>query len=163
MRCPKCESPFSAGMACAMCGLAAELFDSFAAEQTTSETIEAAWQELLQRWSDTSAHRAFLDKCSFEREYMLGAKRYRGVLRERPKDPAALQALDRLARMVEVTMAAETATRSVADKPTAPFKGVVAILILCIFLAAVGVLYAWVRGENAEAPSSTTPPAPAAR
>lgn len=66
------------------------------AELTSDEA--AAWAEVLGRWGDDGAHRAFLDRCGDLDGLARAGGRYRDVLAARPGDPVALRWRDEVLR-----------------------------------------------------------------
>jgi hypothetical protein len=59
---------------------------------------DAAWADVLARWGDDAAHRAYLDRCR-DLEGLAGAGgRYREVLDARPGDPVALRWRDEVVK-----------------------------------------------------------------
>ncbi len=63
---------------------------------------EAAWAELVARWDDPLAHRAFLDRCHDLGALSQAGARYRAVLSGRPGDPAAAAGRDEVVRRATI-------------------------------------------------------------
>jgi hypothetical protein len=60
-------------------------------EGPPSSDEEEAWQEVLARWEDESAHQAYLARFSDLEGLALAGRRYRAELEAKPADPAALR------------------------------------------------------------------------
>ena len=56
------------------------------------------WAEVLGRWEDEAAHRAFLDRVRDLEGLARAGGRYRDVLTDRPADPVALRWRDEVVR-----------------------------------------------------------------
>ncbi len=63
---------------------------------------EAAWAEIVARWDDPLAHRAFLDRCHDLDALSRAGARYRAVLARRPGDPAAAAGRDEVVRRATI-------------------------------------------------------------
>jgi hypothetical protein len=61
-----------------------------------------AWAEVLGRWEDEAAHRAFLDRFRDLEGLARAGGRYRDVLTDRPADPVALRWRDEVVRRATV-------------------------------------------------------------
>jgi hypothetical protein len=56
--------------------------------------VDAAWADVLARWGDEAAHRAFLDRFGDLEGLAEAGRRYRDALGARPDDPVALRGRD---------------------------------------------------------------------
>ena len=64
--------------------------------------VEAAWAEVTARWDDEAAHRAFLDRYPDLPGLTEAGRRYREVLRAKPKDLVAARWRDEIVKRATV-------------------------------------------------------------
>ncbi len=106
---------------------------------------EAAWAELVARWDDPLAHRAFLDRCHDLGALSRAGARYRAVLARRPGDPAAAAGRDEVVRRATV-LGLASLPRTAAPVPAAPwvrpvvYVGVAVTLLALAAAVVVGFL-----------------------
>lgn len=87
------------------------------AEQENDEA--SAWAEVLGRWEDDAAHRAFLDRFRDLEGLARAGGLYRDVLAARPGDPVALRWRDEVLRRATAAGLASL-PRAIADVPQVP-------------------------------------------
>ena len=68
---------------------------------------DAAWGEVLARWGDEGAHRAFLDRCGDLEGLAEAGRRYKGVLDARPGDAVASRWRDEVVKRATVLALAQ--------------------------------------------------------
>lgn len=132
--CPKCFQPVSAAQsACAGCGLMRERFDSFAAEAAGAAppALEALWEACEAHWEDADAHEKFVELAAGGDDFAYAARRYRQVIRRRPRDTVARLQLERIAKMTEAAMMARKAV-VVEEEGMSHYKGLVILLVLLV-------------------------------
>lgn len=135
--CPKCFQPVPEDKtACPGCGLAREHFDSFAAEiaGAAPPALETLWQSCEENWSDADTHEKFVELAAGGDDYAYAARRYRQVIRRRPRDTIARLQLERITKMTEAALMTQKAVK-VEDDGMMHYKGLVVFLV---FLVVVG-------------------------
>lgn len=156
--CPKCGTATRAGEpACRTCGLRAELFDGFVADEDASALaeLEPLWDACVSRWDDPGAHTRFLEAVSTRLQYTWAARRYRTRLRAHPGDAVCEDQLGRIARMAQATLAS-SGSGTAAGKSTQPYKNVALLLILLLLFAGLGGIYFLFKLKTA--PEDKPPP-----
>ncbi len=106
---------------------------------------EAAWAELVSRWDDPLAHRAFLDRCHDLGALSQAGARYRAVLSRRPGDPEAAAGRDEVVRRATILgLASMPRTPVPAPAPRwvrpAVYVGVAVILLALAVAVVAGFL-----------------------
>ncbi len=164
--CPKCDAPLRAGLdACATCGLARARMASFSAERESSvtEAVRAAWDRVLEAWTDEARHDALFRLVAERGEYTWVAARYREQARSRDGDPIAANQMDRIRRAIEATLLVSATARG---KPQAsPYKNLVAMFALLLVLLGIGAFYIFMKSKTTAedatpAPRSVAPVSP---
>jgi hypothetical protein len=151
VRCPKCGDDQPEAAACRGCGLRADRFAAFAAEnEEGAGELDALWDACVARWDDEGAHQRFLEEASARLLFVQAARRYRQVLRDRPDDPVATARLARITRMAEAALLTAPPRRA-DDEGNEPYKRVIVLLMILVVLAGGGALYLMVRSAGAEA------------
>jgi hypothetical protein len=89
------------------------------AEQENDGAEASAWAEVLGRWEDDAAHRAFLDRFRDLEGLARAGGLYRDVLAARPGDPVALRWRDEVLRRATAAGLASL-PRATADVPHVP-------------------------------------------
>ena len=138
--CPKCFQPVpEKKAACPGCGLMREHFDSFAAEVAGSAppALETLWSSCEEDWSDADTHEKFIELAAGGDDYAYAARRYRQIIRRRPKDTIARLQLERISKMTEAAMMARKAV-VVKDEGMTHYKGLIVLLVLLVAVAGVG-------------------------
>jgi hypothetical protein len=80
--------------------------------------VEAAWADVLARWGDEAAHRAFLDRFGDLEGLAEVGRRYRDVLAARPSDEAARRWRDEVVkRATALALAQMPRTRPPRELP----------------------------------------------
>jgi hypothetical protein len=72
------------------------------APATAAATEEEAWAEVLARWGEPEAHRAYLARFPDLQGLSTAGGRYRAVLAERPDDPVAARLRDEIVKRAAV-------------------------------------------------------------
>jgi hypothetical protein len=111
--------------------------------------VEAeAWREVLARWEDEQAHRAYLSRFSDLEGLAQAGRRYRHRLAERPGDPVALRFRDEVVK--------RAAVQGIAQLPRTPpppelgpgaRRAALAALLLAAALSVAWILHAWLGAE----------------
>lgn len=70
--------------------------------EPTAGGEEAAWADVLARWGDDAAHRAYLDRFSDLDGFALAGRRYREALAARPADAVAARFRDEVVKRAMV-------------------------------------------------------------
>lgn len=100
----------------------------------------AAWAEVLGRWDDEAAHRAFLDRCRDLDALARAGGRYRDVLAARPGDAAALRGREEVLRRATAAGLA-TLPRTPAGVPVVPrWVRPAGLVLLGLVIVAASVL-----------------------
>lgn len=156
-RCPKCDAPLRAGLdACATCGLTRTRMASFSAERDTSVTgaVQAAWDRVIEDWSDEARHEAVFRLATEWGEYNWVAARYREQARTREGDPIAPKQMERIRRAIEATLLVSGTAR---EKPQpSPYKNLLAMFALLLILLGIGAFYIYMKSKT----TSDVPPPP---
>jgi nucleotide-binding universal stress UspA family protein len=96
-----------------------------------AEGEAAAWAEVLERWDDETAHRAYLDRFPDLEGLAIAGGRYRAVLAEFPGEPIALRRRDEIVKRATVA--------GIALLPrTRPPRGAPRWLKIAVVAAAIG-------------------------
>jgi hypothetical protein len=112
--CPKCSRPAGpADAACARCGLLRSRWDGYDAQVEPHPLLDPLWQQALSDWDEPKRHAA-LSAVAGQDIAALSAltRRYSTVLRERPDDPVARGAVDRL---LQLAISLPVPTRGAAE------------------------------------------------
>jgi len=157
MTCPKCSEVQRVAPACRACGLLQARMDDFARDQEAQvpDVVRAAWAACEARWSDDAAHERLVSAVAATTSYPWAARRYREALRLRPDDATAAAQIERLARMAEATLRASATTRK--DTARKPYRGVIAVLVVLVAVAAAGAIYAVATGAGDHGSGRRTP------
>ncbi|MBZ0237472.1 MAG: zinc-ribbon domain-containing protein [Deltaproteobacteria bacterium] len=160
VECPKCGLRPVTGDACARCGLTVERMATWAAADTASDALAAAWEDCIARWDDPAKHDRAASLALTLGEQPWLARKYRAVLRDRPGDAIAAA---RLARTGKIAQAAMLATAS-APRPGGYRRGsFLALLLVFVLLIVGGLLWGLYMAQKRQAadpasPSSASPP-----
>jgi hypothetical protein len=103
--CPKCGRFYVAGEAsCSSCGLVFSKWRERAegAAVSGSSRMDLAWQDVLNRWTDESMHKKFVDQCLREHNLPFASLKYRRVLESDPHNEAA----QRMQKQIQETVIA---------------------------------------------------------
>jgi len=159
--CPKCGATLKAGAeACATCGLAAARMATFKSERDTavSEVARAAWDAVLESWTDEARHEALFRLIAERGEYGWAAGRYRDEAKQRPGDAIAAKQMERIRRAIEATLAVSATAR---EKPGAsPYKGVMAMMGVLVVVVIVGLFYVFIKSHTGGDDPPPPPPRP---
>ena len=161
MTCPKCELEQADAVACSQCGLRADRFADFA---TTDDEQHAALSAMFAAcqasWHDDDEHERFVAAVSEQSAFSYGAKRYRGILRERPGDAVAKKQLERFARMAEARLFTAAIARKSDEQTKEPYKAVVIMIIVFVVLLGIGGYYLLtLKGKRDDAIAPAVPTA----
>jgi hypothetical protein len=100
------------------------------------------WAELIGRWQDEQAHRAYLARFCDLPGLTEAGRRYREVLERRPDDPIALRARDEIVKRAAVLALAQLPrTRSPQETPRWVKHALVAVMVLLGLASVVIVLW----------------------
>lgn len=137
--CPKCGRVRGAGAsACDRCGLIFSRWN--AASSTATVPIdaqgEALWRDVLDDWSNTARHDAFVKHCSAQGSLASAGRRYREALDARPDDAVARRMQERVVGMATVVLTA----RAPAPAPVTRRRWFWALTGLSFVLGMVGAL-----------------------
>jgi hypothetical protein len=101
---------------------------------------DEAWAEVLRRWPEEDAHRAFLARHGDLEALARAGGRYRAALEARPGDPVALRWRDEvLRRATALALAQLPRTRPPRAAPTGLRRALQAVLALLLAMAVVWV------------------------
>lgn len=137
--CPKCFQPVPGEKdACPGCGLMRERFDSFASEVAGAAppALEALWETCEQDWREADNHERFIEVAAGGDDYAYAARRYRQIIRRRPRDTIARLQLERITKMTEVALLTRKAA-VVDDEGVTHYKGLMVLLGILV-LAGLG-------------------------
>ena len=118
--------------------------------EETREGEDRAWAEVLARWQDEAAHRAFLDGCRDLDALARAGGRYREVLERRPADGVALRWRDEVVRRATVAGLASL-PRGATDLPRLPawvrpaLIGLLAVLVVALTFVLLRSVSTWGR------------------
>jgi integrase len=103
---------------------------------------EKAWAEVLVRWEDEAAHRAFLERCGDLEALARAGARYREVLAVRPGDAVALRWRDEVLRRATAAGLAQL-PRTATELPRLPrwVRPLLLAALAAIVLACAVLLY----------------------
>lgn len=103
-------------------------------------TEDEAWADLVARWSDEEAHRAFLSGLNELGALAEAGRRYRDALARQPGDPVALRWRDELVRKATV-LAMSQMPRTAPPRPVPPGvrRAILALLALATLAMVVFV------------------------
>lgn len=155
-RCPKCQTAVGRRSACPACGLSAERMPTFAAaREAASPALAAAWQAVLDGWTEQARHDAFVQAAAAARAFAFAAGKYQEAARARPDDAIAPRQLLRVRRTAEAAMLASAQVRHV--EPT-PYRSATAILVLLVVALIAGGVYAtFLRNTRGAAGAEVAP------
>ena len=119
------------------------VWEGFRVELPSYPPVDDAWKELLGSWEDEAAHKRFLDRAAQYDGLDVAAALYRDVQRQRPADPRAAAALERLVVLAQDLYAARALAGRPPKGPTRIVAIGAAIVVDCSLLA---VLYFVWRG-----------------
>ena len=107
-----------------------------------------AWEEVLGRWEDDEAHRAYLARFSDLEGLAQAGLRYRERLAERPGDPVALRFRDEIVKRATVQGIAQL-PRAAPPRQLGPGarRALLAALLLAAALSVAWILHAWLGLE----------------
>jgi hypothetical protein len=111
-----------------------------ASEDSTPRTAlpdDDAWSELLGRWTDEAAHRAYLARFSDLPGLTEAGARYREVLDRRPNDPMALRARDEIVKRASVLALSQLPRTKPPQETPRWMKRIMMLLVLLLGLGAV--------------------------
>lgn len=97
--------------------------------------LEALWKQVIERWEDDSAHRAFVDYCEKSDKLVEAAVRYRGMAGDRERGDAARK---RLGAIAVLAMAKLETLRSPDRRASSRTTGYVVVLMFIV--ASIGLL-----------------------
>jgi hypothetical protein len=157
--CPKCGLRPVTGEACARCGLAVERMADWAAADTASDALVAAWEDCVAHWDDPAKHDRAASLALTLGEQPWLARHYRAVLRERPGDVIAAARLERTGKIAQ---AAILATASMPPPGGYRRGSSMAILLVLTLMVVGGLLWGlWLarkrEASDANLPSSSGP------
>jgi hypothetical protein len=135
--CPKCIAPRAASArACPACGLATLHFRL--EEHLPPPFLDVAWRELLSRWGEPKAHRAFLALAQGRGELVAAARLYRIRRALQPEDALAARALGEIVRLALRPTEAAPRTSAAVKSTVPPWRWMWGILALgtCALLMA---------------------------
>jgi hypothetical protein len=98
-----------------------------------SAELDAAWQVVVDKWDDQSAHDKLLALVATSSSYKWAATQYK----QRAGDPIAEAQLERIRKAAIATMFSAGAKKRDAD---APYKRVVVLLIVLLFMMVLGLV-----------------------
>ncbi len=130
---------------------------SFTAERdtTATEALRAAWDRVVESWSDEERHEAVFRIVTERGEYSWVAARYREQARAREGDPIAAKQMERIRRAIEATLLVSATAR---EKPAAsPYKNLLALFALLLILLGIGAFYIYMKSKTTV---DEPPPAP---
>lgn len=133
--CPKCFQPVPDDRdSCPGCGLLRERFASFAAEAVGAAppALESLWETCEDNWSDADNHERFIELAAGGDDYAYAARRYRQVIRRRPRDTIARLQLERITKMTEAALLARKV--KVEDDEVSHYKGLMVMLGFLVLL-----------------------------
>ncbi|MCP4446014.1 MAG: hypothetical protein GY811_11805 [Myxococcales bacterium] len=138
--CPKCNGAVSEGsMNCPGCGLGRDRFSDFdQAGPTATPALASAWKRVEAAWNKNSAHEDFAAEVALASDYRLGALWYRQAATVEGRAEKAIEMLDRMQTMAT---AALISVKPVVKEEEQPYKNVVILLMVLLFLGAgVGII-----------------------
>ena len=103
-------------------------------------SVDEAWADLVARWSDEEAHRAFLSRFNDLDALAEAGRRYRDALARQPDDPVALRWRDELVRKATV-LAMSQMPRTAPPRPVPP--GVRRAVLALLALASLAMVF-WI-------------------
>lgn len=98
-----------------------------------SAELDAAWQVVVDSWDDPAAHDKLIALVAQSSSFKWAATQYK----QRAGDPVAEAQLERIRKAAIATMFATGAKRR---EPPAPYKRVVTILIVLVFMMLLGLV-----------------------
>lgn len=159
IECPKCGLRPVAGDACGRCGLDVSRMASWAATDTASDALAVAWEDCLAHWTDAAKHDRAASLALTLGEQPWLARRYRGVLRDRPGDAIAAARLERTGKIAQAALFATATSPRPAGYRRGSSMALLAILALIVAGGLLWGLYMARKREAADAanPAATTP------
>jgi hypothetical protein len=147
LACPKCGTKQPPATACRRCGLATDRMAVFQPrDAAVVPELNTAWQDVEVAWGDASLHERFVALAVEHKAYAFAARRYRDALQSRPGDATATAYVEKIGKMVAVTLFV-SATPKQAAMPK-PYKNAIAIMIVLVVAIVIGLLYATMRGST---------------
>ncbi len=138
--CPKCAKPVTVGAeSCASCGLAVDKFAAYSGNgPAAAPELVSAWGRAEANWQDGNVHEDFVAEVSLSGNYRAGALWYRQASADPERAAKALEMLDRVQAMA--TAALMSSKPKIEDEKE-PYRNVVILLMVMLFLAAgVGII-----------------------
>ncbi|MBX3160247.1 MAG: hypothetical protein KF773_30065 [Deltaproteobacteria bacterium] len=158
--CPKCGAP-RAPVACPRCGLAAANMAAWSAQRSAAEDVpevlEAAWQRVLEAWTDGARHDEVMRLVTQHDAYAWAAAQYRA----RPPDEIRDRQLARVRKQTEASMFVSVVANR-KDKTPTPYRAHLLVLILFVVAAIAALMFTSIMPKDGDAPQAT-PAAPGAR
>ena len=161
--CPKCERAVpQACLNCPSCGLTREKFSGYAAEgPSAAPELRSAWGRVEAGWNRDSTHEDFAAEVALSGNYRLGALWYRQAASSADRAQKANQMLD---RMQSMATAALMSTKPKVEEEKQPYKNVVILLMVLLFVGAgVGIVLMSKGVETVAPPIEPTFQAPGRR
>jgi hypothetical protein len=94
---------------------------------------DADWAEVLRRWDDEDAHRAYLDSHPWLEGLAQAGRRYKEVLDRRPDDPVALRWRDEaVRRAAAVALARRANLQTLRGHPLRRFASAAVVFLLLV-------------------------------
>ncbi len=149
--CPKCDSPVrEESTSCPSCGLTKEKFSGYSdAEPSAAPELASAWGRVESAWNQDSAHEDLVAEVSLCGNYRLGALWYRQASSDPARKQKAEEMLDRIQSMAT---AALMSIKPKVEEEKQPYKNVVILLMVMLFLAAGAGIVLMNKGDEQPAP-----------
>jgi hypothetical protein len=94
---------------------------------------DAAWAEVVRRWDDEDAHRAYLDAHPWLEGLTEAGRRYKEALERRPDDPVALRWRDEaVRRAAAVALARRPNIQTIRGHPLRRFGSAAVVFLLLV-------------------------------
>jgi len=164
--CPKCGAALADGAeACPACGLAAEHFERFAAEEREPPPPELAalWDACIAEWDDVSRHEKLLNAAARLDAFVQAGRLYRQAARERGgADPRVVAGLERVRRMAEAAWLTRPVAAADESEETRRYRTVALLLLSLVLLAGLGGITVYIVRtlRSGDAADSQVPPVP---
>jgi hypothetical protein len=98
-----------------------------------SAELDAAWQVVVDKWDDQAAHDKLLGLVAQSSSFKWAATQYK----QRAGDPVADAQLERIRKAAIATMFATGAKKR---EPATPYRGVMVVLIVLVFMMVLGLV-----------------------